>query len=86
MSILMPPSSQKAPQSKTKRLNNEKNKLTEILWRYQETQMNGPIEEPELHYLTGWGHSKFKQVLNSLLKDPDSGVIRTPSGRIGYEW
>lgn len=79
-------SQQIAPRGANKRLTLQQNKLTEILWRYQETQMNGPIEEPELHYLTGWTHAEFKRVLNSLLEDPNSGVITTPSGRIGYEW
>lgn len=69
-----------------KRLTMDQNLLTEILWRHQETQLKGPIEEPELHYLTGWGYTKFKHVLNTLLENPQSGVIRTPSGRIEYTW
>ena len=60
--------------------------LTEIIWKYQETQRLGAINEEDLQILTGWSKSRFKTVLNTLLNDPRSGVIRTPSGKIAYTW
>ena len=60
--------------------------LTEIIWKYQETQRLGAINEKDLQILTGWSPKQFKNALNTLLNDPKSGVIRTPSGKIAYTW
>ena len=77
----------KKPQSqKNIRLATNLTKLTEIIWRYQETQKLGSIEEKDLQKLTGWTHNHFKTILNILLNDPRSGVIRTPTGKIAYTW
>ncbi len=47
--------------------------------------MLGAIEEPLLHYLTGWGHTKFRHILDKLIEE-NPCVIRCQDGRIAYTW
>ena len=74
-------------------INTDSEELIAFLWDYQEVSQPwrgygeyGGISEIELCYLLNWGITKFYNVLEKLLGDPNSGVIRTPSGGIAYTW
>lgn len=74
-----------APRGAQRRLDKDRDMLMEIIWRHQETQRLGAIEEPLLHYLTGWGHTKFRHILDKLIEE-NPCVIRCQDGRIAYTW
>ena len=64
----------------------DREQLINLIWYLQEVLREGPVKEWRLYHLSGWRYKRFKKILEQLLKDPDSGVIRTPYECIGYTW
>lgn len=68
-------------------------RLRKLVFDYQEVskdwELDGDfkgISDPELCHRSGLSWSRFKELRDKLLADPDSGLIRTPSGGLALTW
>ena len=73
-------------QNKTYSDDYSKRRVVSIIWKHQETQVNGPIDENLLFKKTGLSRKEFFRLLSQLLLDPKSGVYATDERKIWYKF
>ncbi len=68
-------------------------RLRRLVWEFQEVKQEWVAEgefrgisDPELCFRSRMSWTQFKETRDRLLEDPDSGLIRTPSGGLAIEW